>query len=229
MTQPPPFQMALPVTSSDLAEIDAILERAIASGNPLIATEFGNSISKTITFKGITLAKLFWGLRDNWLLFRAAGIEEDFADFVDAHMFVKGKTANRYADMYEAVFIKGRVPASVREQLKHKSIETLLLMAPAVRDGSLTDDDLADVAVLSHQGVRDRIRERRGTMTNSNTHVYARLVQRESGIYPMGTIVVFGGDGDIEAIGSVNLNPRTESGRKFLERMKNTLVLEDIR
>ncbi len=225
----PPVQMALPVNSSDLAEVDTILERAITAGNPLIATEFGNSLSKTITLKGITLAKLFWGLRDNWPLFRAAGIEEDFADFVDAHMFVKGRTANRYADMYDAVFVKGKVPAPVREQLKHKSIETLLLMAPAVRDGSLTEDDLSDVVVLSHKGVRDRIRERRGTLTNSSTHVYAKLVQRESAVYPIGTLVVYGGASDIEAIGSVNLTPRTESGKKFLERMKNTLGLEDIR
>jgi hypothetical protein len=227
--QTPPVQMALPVASRDLAEIDAILERAITAGNPLIATEFGNSISKTITMKGIALAKLFWGLRDNWPLFRTAGIEEDFADFVDAHMFVKGKTANRYADMYDAVFVAGHVPTVVREQLKHKSIETLLLMAPAVRDGSLTEDDLADAVVLSHKGVRDRIRERRGGMTNSSTHIYAKLVQRESSAYPMGALVVFGGDGDIEAIGNLNLVPRTESGKKFLERMKNLLGLGDIR
>lgn len=224
----PPVQMALPVNSSDMAEIDAILERAIASGNPLIATEHGNSISKKITMKGITLAKLFWGLRDNWPLFRAAGIEEDFADFVDAHTLVKGKTANRYADMYDAVFVKGRLPANVREQLHHKPIETLLLMAPAVRDGSLTEDDLVDAIVLNHKGVRDRIRERRGAVTNSSTHVYGILVQRESSVYPLGTVVARG-ENESEAIGSFNLNPRTDTGRKLLERVKNTLGLEDIR
>ena len=225
----PPFQMALPVTSSDMAEVDAILERAITSGNPLIATNEINNLSRAITIKGIKAAKLFWGLRNNWHLFRVAGIEEDFLNFVDAHTFFKGKTAARYADMYDAVFVKGSVPDLVREQLQHKSIETLLLMAPAVRDGSLTDDDLADAVVLSHRGVRDRIRERRGQVTNSNTHVYAKLVQRESSVYPLGTIVVFGGEGDIEAIGSLNLSPRTKSGKKFLERMKNLLGLEDIR
>lgn len=225
----PPVQMAMSVGSSDLAKVDAILERAIASGNPLIATEEINSLTTAITIKGIKAAKLFWGLRDNWPLFRASGIEEDFSDFVDAHTFFKSKTANRYADMYDAVFVQGRVPDPVREQLQHKSIETLLLLAPAVRDGSLTEDDLADAVVLSHKGVRDRIRERRGAVTNSSTAVYARLVQRESASYPMGTIVVFGGDSDIEAIGGVNLNPRTESGKKFLARMVNMLGLEDIR
>lgn len=227
--QKPPVQMAMPVLSKDLAEVDAILERAISAGNPLIATEEVNRVSKAITMKGIKLAKLFWGLRDNWPLFRVAGISEDFSDFVDAHTFVKSKTANRYADMYDAVFVKGRVPDPVREQLQHKSIETLLLMAPAVRDGSLTDEDLADAVVLSHKGVRDLIRERRGQMTNSSTAVYAKLVQRESAVYPLGTLVVYGGNSDIEAIGNIKLNPTTESGKKFLDRMKRELSLEDIR
>ena len=101
-------------------------------------------------------------------------------------------------------------------------------MAPAVRDGSLTDEDLADTVVLNHKGVRDLIRERRGQMTNSSTHVYGRLVQRESNVYPLGTLVAFGGN-DIEAIGSFKLNPTTEAGKKLLERAKNLLQLEDIR
>ena len=36
MRKQPPVQMAMPVLSKDLAEVDAILERAISAGNPLI-------------------------------------------------------------------------------------------------------------------------------------------------------------------------------------------------
>jgi len=225
----PPVQMALSVNSSDLTEVDTILDRAITAGDPLIASEYGNQLSNSMTLKGVALAKLFLGMRDSWPLFRSSGIDEDFADFVDAHMFVTGRTADKYADMYKAIFVNKEVPLVIREQLQYKPIKTLLLLTAAVREGSLTEEQLADVIILDHNRVRDVVREARGEATNSRTAVYARLVQREHSKYPKGTIVVFGGDDGFEVLGMVNLNPVTEPARKFLERMKNTLHLEDIR
>ena len=225
----PPVQMAMPVNSSDLAEIDTILDRAITAGDPLIASEYGNSLSNSIALKGIALAKLFFGMRDNWELFRASGIEEDFADFVDAHMFVKGRTAEKYANMFEAVFVQANISPEVRGKLAHKPMETLLLLTAAVREGSLDGDQLATVVVLDKKGVHDIVREARGDATNSKTHIYARLVQREHSVYPKGTIVAFDGEGHSEAVGYLLLDPHTDHGRKYVERVKNTLGLEDIR
>jgi len=228
MFMQPPVQMGLSVNSRDLAEVETILNRAIIAGDPLIATEYGNQLTKSIARKGVALAKLFFGMRKNWALFRAAGIEEDFPDFVDANMLYKGKTAEKYANMFEAVFENEQVPLQVKEQLENKSIKTLLLLTAAVREGELDVDQLGDVVILDHEGVHRLVRDARGNVTNSSARVYARLVQRESTSYPKGTLVVFG-DNEIEPIGYVNLFPKTEAGRKFLERMKNTLALEDIR
>ena len=224
----PLVQMALSVNSSDLAEVDTILNRAITAGDPLIATEYGNQLSKSIALRGIALAKLFFGMRDSWALFRVAGIDEDFPDFVDAHMHVKGKTAVKYADMYEAVFESETVPPIVKEQLQTKPIKTLLLLTAAVREGSLNEDQLTDVIVLDHNGVRDVVKQARGDATSSRSAVYARLVQRESTQYVRGSLVVFGND-ESEVLGLLLLEPKTEVGKKFLARMKNTLYLEDIR
>jgi hypothetical protein len=229
----PPVKMVLPVNSRDMVDVDTILDRAIAAGDPLIAAEYGNQLSNTITLKGIALAKLFWGLKSNWALFRSAGIEEDFGDFVDAHMMVKGRTADKYADMFEAVFVNAPLPDNLKRQLAQKPMQSLLLLTAAVREGSLDTEDLEDVVVLDHNGIREKVREARGEATNSRTAVYARLVQRDHSVYPKGTLVVFGTDSEghenIEAIGSLNLNPRTESGQKYVQRIINALGLEDIR
>lgn len=226
----PQVQMALPLMSRELAEVDTILTRAVAAGDPLIASDYGNQLSNTMALKGVALAKLFFGMRDNWSLFRAAGIEDDFKDFVDAHMFVKGKTADRYADMYEAVLANGNVPEYIRAQLQIKPIKSLLLLTAAVREGSLTDEQLADVVLLDYNGIRNMVRDARGEATNSSTATRGVLVQRKHGIYTEGSLVVFSGDGnEIEVLGWLNLTPRTEAAKKFLERIKNTLHLEDIR
>jgi len=222
-------QMSLPFYSRDLADIDTILGRAIAAGDPLIASEYGNSISKAITLRGVALAKLFFGMRDNWELFRTSGIEEDFPDFVDAHMLVKGKTAIKYANMYEAVFVTANISPAIRKQLFYKPVESLLLLTAAVREGSLDDEQLADVVILDHKGVRDVVRKSRGDATSSKTHIYARLVQREHTVYRKGTIVAFDGEGHSEAVGYLLLEAHTEHGRKYVERAKNILGLEDIR
>ena len=226
----PQVQMALPVNSRDMAEVDTILSRAIAAGDPLIAAEYGNQLSKTITLKGVTLANLLRGQRVNLPLFRASGIEDEFIDFVDAHMMIASATAVKYADMYQAVFANGNVPEIIKEQLKGKPIKTLLLLTAAVREGDLSEEQLSDVVVLDHNGVRDVIREARGDVTSSKLRVYGRLIQRENAArYPQGTLLVFGNEnGDIEAIGQFNLRPKSDAGKKFLARAIRALQLEDM-
>lgn len=223
----PPMQMS-PVHSREQAEIDAVVDRAITSGDPLIATEYGNQLRRTIISKGIGLAHLLYGLKSNWVLFRAAGIEEEFGDFINAHMQIASRTADKYADMYEVVFVNAQLPDDLKLQLAKKPMKELLLLTAAVREGSLDRDDLEDVAVLDYSGVRDRVRAARGDATSSYIVVYGRLVQREQAKYPPGTIVAYG-NGEEEAIGYLKLDASTDAGRKMVERIKNANRLEDIR
>lgn len=224
----PQMKVVVPVQSSELVEVDTILDQAITAGDPLIASEYGNRLSKKIKLTGIKLAKLLYGMRSNWALFRAASIEEEFLDFVDAHMEVSAKVADKYANMYEAVFVKAPISAELRDQLSQKQMKELLLLTAAVREGSIGEEELENVVVLDYEGIRGIVREARGDATSSRSAVTARLVQRESAQYPKGTIVVYG-DGEIEPIGMLKLEPETEAGKKYLERMKNTLGWEDIR
>lgn len=228
MMQPP---ATLPVSSNDMADIDTILHQAITSGDPLIATEYGNKLIATVRLKGVSLAKLFFGLKSNWQLFQVAGIEEEFVDFVDAHMQFDGRTADKYADMYKNVLENETIPIEIREQLKLKSIQTLLLLTAAVREGDLGPDDLENVVVLDHNRVQRMVRHLRGDVTNSRTAVFARLISQQGRPYPAGSLVVYGsdenGNPEVESIGFFNLTPNTASGRKFLARMIRKMDLEE--
>jgi hypothetical protein len=229
MFMQPQVQVSLLLQSKEMTEIDTIIDRAVTSGDPLIATDHGNQLGRSIALKGVALAKLFFGMRSNWELFRAAGIEEEFGDFVNAHMTtITSKVAEKYADMYEAVLANADIPLQIRDQLAGKPIKQLLLLTAAVREGDLDEDDLEDVVVLDYNGVRQKVRDARGDVTSSRRTITARLVQREESKYPHGSLVVFGAD-EQEVIGQFKLIPETETGRIYLERIKNQLGWEDIR
>jgi len=231
MTQPHVQVEQLSISSSELAEIDTILNQAIMAGDPLIATNYGNKLSKTIVLKGIALAKLLYGMRSNWHLFRAAGIEEDFLDFIEAHMVgVAPRTADKYASMYESVFANERISDELKAQLTGKPIKTLILLTAAVREGSLDEDQLEDVVLKDHEGVREMVQIARGKETYTRTRAYGRIVKSDGRSYPKGTIIVFVPGGDVEAVGWLKLdNLQTESGRQYVEKIQNVLGLEELR
>lgn len=226
MLQKPPVQLPL---WDELAEVDTILNRAIASGDPLIATNYGNELHRSAFLKGVSLAKLLYGLRENWQLFRVAGIGDTFEDFVPAHMVsVDASTATRYADMFEAVFVKANISDVLRTQLSLKPIRSLLLLTAAAREGSIGEDELQEAVLKDEKGIRDIIKKARGHQTKSRTAITAMIVMRDNSTWgPPGSVIVFQG-GDNENLGVLNLNPNKEFTKQFLERMKNALGLGEI-
>ncbi len=226
--QTPLVQLPLPLLY-ELAEVDTILSRAIAAGDPLIATEYGNQLHRTAFLKGVSLAKLLYGLRENWSVFRAAGIGDTFEDFVVAHMIsVDKSTAHRYANMFESVFIRAEISDILRSQLSLKPIRSLLLLTAAVREGSIGEEELQEAVLKNESGIREIIKRARGYQTKSSRAIYAKIVTREDSAYgPRGALVVFQ-DGDSEKAGLINLNPDKEFTQQFLERMKNALGIGEL-
>lgn len=211
-------------------EIDEVIERAIMAGDPLIATDYGNNLSRTIVLRGIALAKLLYGMRSNWHYFRLAGIEEDFLDFVEAHMVgVAARTADKYASMYESVFANNHISPTLKDQLAEKPIKTLILLTAAVREGSLGEDQLEDVILKDHPGVRQMVREARGRERVSRNYTIGRISKRNEGKYPRGAIVVFGQEEE-EVVGWIKLDDlQTEAGKRYVEKIQNVLGLEELR
>ena len=205
-----------------MADVDRVVVRSVAAGDPLIACEYGRFLQRSATMRGIALAKLLFGLRENWALFQAAGTGDTFENFVDAHMEVTSQTANKYANMWKSIFTRTDISEEVKSQLQTKPIKELLLLVAAVDDGSIGEQELREAIIKSHGEIREMVQGARGTQTSSRTAVRIVLVTRDGGFYPAGTLLATQEGQEAEIIGTLNLEPNTSHGAKAIARLRNS-------
>jgi hypothetical protein len=211
----------LTATELDLfAQVDDIVVRSISAGDPLIAMDYGLSLKRSAQLKGLALAKLLHGLQSNWQMFRAAGIGEEFEDFVYAYLSIPPETSRKYAAMWQGIFMNPNVSEDIKLQLQTKPMEHLLLLKAAVEEGSISDDDLRTVTILDKQGIRDMVNKARGMQTSGKNAVRIAIQMRD-GDYPAGTILALS-NGDREIIGVLELNPPYEFAQKAVARILNS-------
>jgi hypothetical protein len=211
----------LTATELDLfARVDDIVVRSISAGDPLIAMDYGLSLKRSAQLKGLALAKLLHGLQSNWQMFRAAGIDEEFEDFVYAYLSIPPETSRKYAAMWQGIFMNPNVSEDIKLQLQTKPMEHLLLLKAAVEEGSISDDDLRTATILDREGIRDMVNKARGMQTSSKIAV-RRYIQMRDGDYPAGTVIA-GRNGDKEIIGVLNMEPETEYGKQALASILNS-------
>jgi hypothetical protein len=182
----------IPITSNDFAqldEVDIVIARSIASGDPLIASDYGLQLGRAAAIKSLALAKLLFGIQSNWELFQAAGIEDDYENFVSAHLGITEQTARKYPAMWKAIFANDFVSDEIKLRLQSKPIKELLLLTAAVEEGSLTNDELETVIVADESKIRDMIKEARGKQTSSKSSIYISILMRDTNKYKRGTII----------------------------------------
>jgi hypothetical protein len=211
-----------PTELNVFVEVDQYIVRSVASGDPLIAINYGLSLKRSAQLKGIALAKLLHGLQINWGMFRAAGIGEEFEDFVYTYLEIQPETSRKYASMWAGIFMNDAVSPEIKEQLQTKPIEHLLLLTAAVEEGSITNEDLREAAIRDKEGIREMVSKARGNQTSSKTAI-RRYIQMRDGDYPAGTIIA-AQNGDREILGVLNLEPETEFGQKALAGLLNSKV-----
>lgn len=204
-----------------LTDVDVIIVRSVTAGDPLIACNYGLDLQRSAAIKGLALAKLLHGMRSNWEMYQAAGVDEDFEDFVQANMGVSPQTARKYSDMWRSIFASDYVPDEIKLKLQSKPIKELLLLTAAVEEGSLTEDELETVVVADETKIREMVRSARGKeATSSRSAVYIAIVMRD-GKNPRGTIIATQ-DGISETIGYLNMDTDIKFVNQAIERIKNS-------
>src|SRR5512135_2786118 len=123
-------------------DVDTVVSRAVTIGDPILAFEYGANIGKAIKVRGLAMAKLLWRIQQSWELFRAGGTDDDFETMAYVHMGIKPDTNRKYVRMWESIFINPNVDNDTKKLLQGRNMADLLRLTAAVRDGSLSNDEL---------------------------------------------------------------------------------------
>lgn len=204
-----------------LDEVDDVMHRAVVSGDPFIAANYGLELWQSVKLKGLALAKLLYLMNKNWELFQAAGIEEEFEDFVDANIGLTLQTVRKYTRMWGAIFENEYVSEDTKKLLYLNPIKKLLLLSTAVEEGSLAGEELKAVALMDDYDARKAVKEVRGDQTSSKSAIHILLQVLDGRRYPAGTLIAEQ-DSEHEVIGSLVLKPETPFGQKAIARIRNS-------
>jgi hypothetical protein len=128
-------------------------------------------------------------------MLRAGGMEDDMLTMVDVHMGVPSSTAKKYINMWEKIFDNPGVPDDIKEIMGGKPIGELLLLAPAIGEGSLTGKDLRGAALAtSKDEIRGYIKKVRGIQTSAGSAIVICLNMRDKSSMAAGTLYAKQGD-----------------------------------
>jgi len=216
----------IPITKDDLAssenifnQVDNVIALSISTGDPLLACDFGTKLEQVARVTSVALAKLLFKLYDSWDIISAGGVEDDYFNFVEAHMGYRPSTVRKYINMWEGIFEYSDLTDDVKDALAGKSMRELLKLVGAIRDGSLNETEIQAAIISDEQGIREIVRRARGEQTSSNSSIFILLEpRREGGRYAQGTLVAIQ-HGEREVIGALNLQATTDFGRKAVERI----------
>jgi len=159
--------------SDVFSSVDDVVRDALASKDPTIATYYGRHLRSNVAVQGTALAKLLWGLNENWAEFQAHGIDDDFYSFVESQEVASPATARKYVRLWDAVFANPTIPDEVKKRLLTMPTKTLLLLPALAEDGEANWEAIA--GATDHQEVRNIVREARGEATSSASALLIRF------------------------------------------------------
>lgn len=203
------------LTKTDLSYLDTVeqaIGEAIKHGDATIAVNFMDKMRKVAQLQGIGLAMMLSRLEESWeSVFVPSGMGDDFFDFIYDRLGYTRQTSKKYIRMWRAVFENTSIPKPLRDKLKSKGIDTLLLLTATAQDGDFEENDWKEVAVAPNkQEVRDLIRKKRGERTSSGS-AKTIILERD------GTLKAQV-DGDWIEIGWLNMNSES-AGMEAIDRI----------
>jgi hypothetical protein len=211
------------LNANDLKILDTVsetMERAVVSGNPLVATELANELIRSGQVRGLALAKLFWEVAMNWEKFQAAGIDDDWVTFLNVHTGRSRQTITKYSAMWNNIFANKELNDEFKRKLMSKDIKSLLLLTAYAGEGFKEDVMEKIVHAPDSEAVREIVREERGSATSSNTALKIYCQIRDGDKIPAGSLFLRDAKGIPVIIGTVYVG----SGDADIERAVNRIL-----
>lgn len=209
------------LSQSDLqtfVEVDEVVGRALAMGDPLYGLEYGRMLKKGAALKSYALAKLLYRMQEGWNIFQSAGVNDDFYQLVEDYVGNAPETTKKYVRMWRNIFENQSIPEDIKRQLLGKPIADTLLLTAGAGDGTLDEDVLRRAAMAEDNGaLKEIIRQKRGDVTSSSSAVRLFIVMRDRGDIAEGTIYAQRGD-EREVLGFL-YPPKSELGHIGFDRL----------
>jgi hypothetical protein len=209
-------------------EVDTVLQRSLAIGDPLIALEYASGLQKESLLRGLAIAKMMYKLKESWELFTVAGVEDTFENVIEAHSPYKASTLDKYIRMWKNIFESRSLSAELKNQLSGRPIGDLLLLSAAARDGSLTEDDWMKVTIAEDTNkVREIVRKARGEVTSSSSALIPKLQVREGAVV-RGTMYFYNRDGIRKDFGTLMIDDPDPDVQQMIARVINRLNVGEV-
>jgi hypothetical protein len=208
--------------------VDDIMEKAILSGNPLMATELANDLIRSGQVRGLALAKLFWEVSTNWDKFQAAGIDDDWVSFMNVNTGRSRQTITKYAAMWNNIFQNPEITSEFKRQLMNKDIKSLLLLTAYAREGFDEKTIEKIVEAADSESVREVVRGERGDATSSKTALKIYYQIREGSKQVPGTLFIRDNKGVPVIIGTLFIDSGYSDIEKAINRILNSAHIMEV-
>jgi hypothetical protein len=219
------LDQAHPLDRADIvdafAEVDNILEEIRSSKNPEIGFDKGREYKANIQVKGLALAKLLYGMHQDWSKY---GLEEAFAPRVEFEWGFHRGTVNQYVNVWKSVFDNDEIPETVKEKLLERPMQTLKRLPRPVNENKLDDDDWDELSDLpDDKSVKNFIDDKMGKSPKGRPALTISM-------YPDGTLYAFEGDRKVTlgVLRNTTEDLKDRTRWKAIERIKKSSGIIDM-
>lgn len=154
------MQIVLEGVNADMFNVvDQVIDEGISKRDPRRAFGVAVMLRNWSKMTGLALAKLLYGLKENWGAFQMG---DTFEDTAVAELGISYQTVVRYPKVWKYVILG--CPDHTRERFLEMPIEWLMLVYPVASEGLLSEEDWERLSLATGKDViRDIIREKHGT------------------------------------------------------------------
>jgi hypothetical protein len=203
------------------AEVDSILDEIRNTHDVEKAFEKGREYKADIQVKGLALAKLLYGMYQDWEKY---GLEEAFAPRVEYEWGFHRGTVNQYVNVWKSVFDNDEIPDDAREKLYERPMQTLKRLTRPVNKNAFEESDWEEIVKLpDDKSVKEYVNEKMGKSPKGRPALTISM-------YPDGSLIAFEGDRRV-SLGVLRNSPEDLKDRtrwKAIERIKNNADIIDM-
>ena len=176
-----------------LDSVDESLEYALANSDPGIMMDTYVGLNRRATVTALASIKALWLMHENWSRFQEKGIEGSAEEFALQRSGLAPATYSKYLRMWRGIFANENISDQTKSLLQGRTIQELLLIAPAASEGDLDDEQLKQVALgaKTKHDVQQEIKKARGERTSSKSALTLYFAVQDGEQTPKGTIYTY--------------------------------------